>query len=154
MDIKQFLDIVQNADTYKKYLKELEDQEKKIREAIELTGKVSDIEALWKKAKKEVEVAQEEATNTRKSANTAANAGIADGPAKLVEAQATLDRVTSDGLALKAEQKFVREQKAALQAKEKEVDAIYKRIAEYEKSLSQKDQELSAKLLKINSVLG
>jgi cell division septum initiation protein DivIVA len=154
MDIKQFLDIVQNADTYKKYLKELEDQEKKIREAIELTGKVSDIEALWKKAKKEVEVAQEEATNTRKSANTAANAVIADAQAKLVEAQATLDRVTSDGLALKAEQKFVREQKAALQAKEKEVDAIYKRIAEYEKSLSQKDQELSAKLLKINSVLG
>jgi DNA repair ATPase RecN len=154
MDIKQFLDIVQNADTYKKYLKEMEDREKKITEAIELSGKVSEIKGLWEKATKAVERAEQEAANTRQSANVAANATITTAQEKLAEAQAINDRSLSDAAALKAEQKAVREQKAALAVREKEVEAIYKRIDAYEKSLSAKDLELSEKLAKINSVLG
>lgn len=153
MDIKQFLDLVQNADTYKSYLKELDDREKHIRSLIELQGKASDIPALYERAKKEVETAQVEGMSITATASKKAAAVLEDAKKIQQDAQALMDRVLVDNAAVKAEKKALQERETALVVKEKEVANTQERISAYEKSLSVRDAELSEKLSRINSVL-
>ncbi len=153
MDIKQFLDLVQNADTYKSYLKELDEREKNIRALIELQGKAADIPALYERAKKEVEAAKAEGVSITTSASKRASAVMEEAKKIQLEAQALMDRVLVDNAALKAEKKALQERETLLAVKEKEVDSTQERISAYEKSLSLRDAEMSEKLAKINSVL-
>lgn len=153
MDIKQFLDLVQNADTYKSYLKELDEREKHIRSLIELQGKASDIPALYERAKKEVETAQVEGMSITATASKKAAAVLEDAKKIQQDAQALMDRVLVDNAAVKAEKKALQERETALTVKEKEVANTQERISAYEKSLSVRDAELSEKLSRINSVL-
>lgn len=154
MDIKQFLDIVQNKDTYSAYLKELESREAKIKEAIELSGKVGDIAKLHEKATKLVADSEEQAAKIRANAASVANGMVEDAKARLAEAQALADKAANDIAAVRAEKKALAEAQAVLASKEKELQKSIDRAFEYEKSLSKKDLELSEKLAKINSVLG
>ena len=153
MDIKQFLDLVQNADTYKSYLKELDEREKNIRALIELQGKAADIPTLYERAKKEVEAAKAEGVSITTSASKRASAVMEEAKKIQLEAQALMDRVLVDNASLKAEKKALQERETLLAVKEKEVDSTQERISAYEKSLSLRDAEMSEKLAKINSVL-
>lgn len=154
MDIKQFLDIVQNKDTYSEYLKALESREAKIKESIELAGKSGDISKLHDKAIKLVSDAEEQAAKIRANAASVANGMVEDAKQRLAEAQSMADKSLSDIAAVRAERKALDERAAVLTAKEKELQKSIDRAFEYEKSLSKKDLELSEKLAKINSVLG
>ena len=153
MDIRQFLDIVQNADTYKKYLKDMDDRETSIKSAIELHGKASEIPVLHDRALKVIKDAEDKAKKITDAAETAAQSIRDEARRNQLEVQTLLDRALVDTAALKAEKKAVSEQASQLVAQKKEVSDTLARISEYEKSLSKRDTELSDKLAKINSVL-
>lgn len=151
--IEAFLELVQNPDKYKKMLASLKEQHDTVLAAIELTAPAKEIPDLHKKASEAVDKAKAEAESIVKFANVEAEGIVAKANDLLQKAQKEHDTVVATNAETKQINIEAKKALAEVKERERKLTSTEQSVVEQQEQLLVSQQEVSAKLAKLQEVL-
>jgi vacuolar-type H+-ATPase subunit E/Vma4 len=151
--IEAFLELVQNPDKYKKMLASLKEQHDTVLAAIELTAPAKEIPDLHKKASEAVDKAKVEAENVVKLANAEAEGIVAKANDLLQKAQKEQDAIVATSAETKQVNTEAKRALAEVKERERKLALDEQAVKDQQAQLYVSQQEVSAKLAKLQEVL-